>query len=79
MRISVDRADPGYRPRILSGFPRENYDVFLDGTPLEFVVTADDEEGIVLVHEKDETGVFRHVGGVLMRRELRGVVQIIRS
>ncbi|GEP00650.1 hypothetical protein [Methylobacterium haplocladii] len=76
MRISINRGDPGFRPGILSGQPRERYDVFLDGVRLGAVVTADEDEGLVRVLIQDDDG-WRHQAGELVHEEMRGEVAIV--
>lgn len=56
MRISWDRDDPGYE---LLDQIRKTGDavwVFLDGVPLRYVMTADEEEGFVIVTQTDSNG-----------------------
>lgn len=77
MRLSIDRADPGFRPEVLRH--QETYDVFLDGDLVEGVVTADEEEGHVIAYARDDEGTFRHRDGELLRIVRRGDVRIVRT
>lgn len=83
MRLSVDRSDPRFRPGLTpdsaTGRVAEAYDVTLDGATVEFVITADEEEGMVLVLSRDEEGGFRHRDGALLREVHRGEVRIVRT
>lgn len=78
MRLSSDRADPGFLPALVGPAPRPRFDVTLDGELVQGVVTADEEEGLVVVHVRDEDGGFRHREGVVLREVHRGVVTITR-
>ena len=52
MRISADKADPGY-----SWFLRHlDSIIFLDGEKQRFCLTADDEQGFVVRHQLDAAG-----------------------
>lgn len=52
MRSSVKKEDPGY----VNFINFDKYHVFLDGAPVPYCITADEEEGFVLVYELDENG-----------------------
>lgn len=55
MRLSCMESDAGYLPwRQLKA--RFKVRVFLDGAPVDKVITADDEEGFVFVYAIDERG-----------------------
>lgn len=51
MRTSVLKDDPGYK-----NFAFRKYDIFLDGRPVRLCITADEEEGFVLVHAAGDDG-----------------------
>lgn len=53
MRVSVDKDDPGF---IGIGPATRRYRVYLDDRVVKFVITADDEAGIVISHKVDENG-----------------------
>ncbi len=71
MRISADKHDPGYQPNIMS-----KYDVYFDGTRLDFVVTADDETGVIVRGVSDERGLIVSKGH-LVEETLRGDVTLV--
>ncbi len=71
MRISADKNDPGYQPGIMG-----KYDVYLDGTRQEFVVTADEEAGIIVKCKSDERGLILS-NGHLVEETLRGEVTLV--
>ncbi len=50
MRVSIDSSDPGYNPACFGT------KVFLDGTQISGVITADEERRMVFVHCLDESG-----------------------
>jgi hypothetical protein len=64
MRVSIDANDPGFNPR------RSMASVVLDGEVLHDCITADEEEGMVLVYARDATGNFI-LDGDEMRTEQR--------
>jgi hypothetical protein len=51
MRTSVLKDDPGYK-----NFAFGKYNIFLDGRPVRLCITADEEEGFVLVHAVGDDG-----------------------
>lgn len=56
MRTSANRNDPGFLLFWLLRDGGIDFEVKLDGTPLRHVVTADEEQGFVVVHCTDEHG-----------------------
>lgn len=55
MRISCRKDDPGYLP--WRSLPKPTaVQVYLDGTRVQEVITADDVEGFVLAYVTDESG-----------------------
>ncbi|TAK94682.1 MAG: hypothetical protein EPO09_09145 [Aquabacterium sp.] len=50
MRLSVDKSDPGYHPLTFG------VKVYLCGVPAKFVVTADEEKGMCVMHVLNEHG-----------------------
>ncbi|MBX9934545.1 MAG: hypothetical protein K2Y56_24020 [Methylobacterium sp.] len=79
MRVSVERTDPGFREALTTIPARERYTVFLDSVAQEAVITADEEAGLVICHERDGDGYWRHQDGEMIRIERRGAVRIERA
>jgi hypothetical protein len=73
MRLSVDSGDAGYAAYMHGG---RGALVFLDGVKLNYVLTADEEMGLAVVHKTDEAGNIVHCGGVIQRETLHGAVRI---
>lgn len=69
MRVSLRRSDPSYDPNA-------DYDVFLDGSPLDHVITADEELGVVLCRSVDDQGRFIANGNEIVEVLHTGRVQI---
>lgn len=76
MRVSVDKYDPGY----IGLFPATHYRVWLDDREVKFVITADDEAGVVICHKVDKNGqvVLGSMPYTLERETLHGRVRIDR-
>ncbi len=51
MRTSVYKEDPGFK-----NFVFRKYEIFLNGKRVPLCITADEEEGFVLVHEAGANG-----------------------
>ncbi len=51
MRVSLRRDDPAYDSNA-------DYEVFLDGSPVDHVITADEEAGEVICKAVDDSGNF---------------------
>ena len=51
MRISIDPSDPGYKLG-----PQRLVRVFLDDVEMRYVITADDEAGMVVQYQRDGKG-----------------------
>lgn len=75
MRVSVDKNDKGYVEDSWA------YQPYLNGEKVSFCITADEEEGIVLVEEYDENGkvVLDERCENIRTKILRGEVKIIRN
>lgn len=73
MRVTCDRRDPAYAPEHRRAI------VFLDGKRVERCITADDKEGMVIVHPVDDAGrlLVDREKQELVRQELRGRVRIV--
>lgn len=56
MRVSIDKADPGYETYLGIHANGRDCKVFLNGEQQRWVVTADDVEGIVTCHDSDTDG-----------------------
>lgn len=54
MRVSVIKADPGYSNFLKHRFGKLR--CFLDGVEIDRVVTADEEQGMVVVQKLSEVG-----------------------
>lgn len=68
MRVSSDQADVGY-----ANFdPSYHYEITLDGMGVTNVITADEEEGYIVIADKP----IRAVGGEIVKKMLYGVVVI---
>jgi hypothetical protein len=52
MRISADENDPGYEAYAMN----PHVMVFLDGNPQRAVVTADEEQGVLIRYRLDDRG-----------------------
>lgn len=75
MRVSIDKDDPGYVEDYLF------YRVFFNGEETNFVITADEEKGLIVYYATNKYGkVVRKHGkaGALLRRQLHGDVRIER-
>ncbi|WP_137279229.1 hypothetical protein [Pseudomonas rhizoryzae] len=71
MRVSADPQDPGYSPGLVG-----RVDVYLDDEKQRDAVTADEEEGLVVIYARDEAGRLRVEGDELVTKTLRGKVRI---
>lgn len=59
-RFSVDRDDPGFSMwSTHGGFDAGKWTVFLDGSEIDQVVTADVDEGFVIVNVRDQDGQLK--------------------
>lgn len=73
MRISVDKRDKGYR---WDAYDAGKYKVTFNGEPIDRVVTADEEEGIVKRFVVGEDGKVKTVGNSFQVETLQGDVRI---
>jgi hypothetical protein len=73
MRISIDKKDPGYLP-----WRKIRYaEVYFNWRKIEKCITADEEEGIIIVNVRDESDKLqRGADGRLQRETLHGDVRI---
>jgi hypothetical protein len=73
MRVSVDQDDPAYCG------PKPHMMVMLNGVEVRDVITADEEQGFVFRHCRDESGglVIDLAAGETVKETLRGVVKIV--
>jgi hypothetical protein len=75
-RVSVDPGDPGevtYQEFKIAGYEVR---VFLDGVEVQGCVTADEAEGLIIRHPRDEKGHPTITGDGFTRETLRGHVHI---
>lgn len=72
MRVSMDESDRGYTGRL------PGVRVYLDGQEQRGVITADDEEGLVVRLQRNRLGhfVLDEARQEAAREEIRGVVRI---
>lgn len=73
MRISSNRADPGYAEYL----KHQPVLVFLDGAKVERCVMADDEMGEIEVHQVDEDGRLVLNSLDVVTEKKHGKVQIV--
>nr|WP_314582298.1 hypothetical protein [uncultured Pseudomonas sp.] len=71
MRVSADPQDPGYSPGLIG-----RVDIYLDGEKQRAAITADEEEGLIVVADRDEAGRLRVEGDEVVTKTLRGKVRI---
>lgn len=74
MRISCDPNDPGYIEWNSVG--RLNARVFLNGTEIRDVITADEEAGMLVHYVRGESGNLLIRNGVVIRKTLYGKVEL---
>lgn len=74
MRINVAQNDPGYETFVRYGADSHNLEVWFEGAKLDNCVTADTEEGTVLVLEERDKGFITHHAE---NRTYRGHVKIM--
>jgi len=73
MRLSVDRFDPGFNPRLANkACP------YLNGKCVRHVVTADEDLGIIVKYVTDNSGniVLDYIKKEIVREQLHGEVSI---
>lgn len=73
MRISCLHDDPGIHTIDFKG------KILLDGEEVKNVITADEEEGYILVYARDPNGeiIINHSAGYAVKKALHGEVNII--
>ena len=71
MRLSVVEGDPGFQP----GLYRQDVEIRLNGLIVQYVETADEEEGMVVVHDLEATRE-QHAAEII-RKTLYGDVWIL--
>ena len=71
MRVSTDQSDPGFTGPL-------GIQITLNGEPIKHVITADEEQGLVIVHKLDSEGnpLFDPVTMNMEQERLHGVVRI---
>lgn len=72
MRISVEKDDPGYTDLV----PLLGLKIFLDGQEEKLVLTADEEQGKILVAVKNEAGFLQKDGDEILKEWKSGKVEI---
>lgn len=73
MRISSDENDLGY----LNYDPKTKYEIFLNGDKQDNVITADEENGYLLLYTLDLKGKYLNKGdGTAATHKLSGKVEI---
>lgn len=70
MRVSVDKDDPGYSPQHMGA------KVFLDGIERSQVVTADEEQRLIIRYVTDQKGRLVIDRNGVLRETLVGDVRI---
>jgi hypothetical protein len=77
MRLSIDPEDPGFDPRAI-GCASGRIRITLDGVQQSGVITADEDDGLIVALLRDENGCLIHdwTKGEPARVEKRGVVTI---
>ncbi len=75
MRISCSLDDPGFSPICYK------FDIYLNGDLINHCVTADEEEGYVLVYRINQSGRYEtnDAGTEILKDLLVGKVQILKS
>jgi hypothetical protein len=77
MRLSVIAGDPGYLTYACLGHLGPKVKIKLDGEEMSAVVTADEEEGIVVRYKKDADGHYLAENDEAVSETLHGKVEII--
>lgn len=70
MRISADKNDSGHSPEGI-----RQYDVYLDGVVCSEVITADEQQGLIIRVMRDESGLVV-VNGEVVIEALYGKVEL---
>lgn len=78
MRLSVEKDDPGYLAWQKLGNKRRDVRIFVDGAEVKNAITADAEEGFVIVNETGENGqiLFDRKSGEIYTKRITGCVEI---
>ena len=72
MRVSIIKQDIGHNPEAWK------YSVYLDGKRMEYVFTADEKEGYIVVFDPDMAGSFmKGKPEQSVMKQLDGVVKIV--
>lgn len=74
MRISCEEDDPGYLD--CHNIVRVTAKVYLDGVEIRDVVTADEEEGMLVRYCRKDNGLLIVENGIVLRETLHGVVEL---
>lgn len=78
MRLSTVEGDPGFlRWAQMSSDERSKIVVLFNGTPQKGCVTADEEEGLIVLERRDDDGRFVIKGDRIIRDTLSGRVTIV--
>lgn len=77
MRLSVIADDPGYLVYAAMGHLGREVRIKLDGQEVSGVLTADDEEGLIVRAKRDELHLLMIKDGEVLTEEIRGKVEII--
>ncbi len=78
MRLSVEKDEPGYSAWQALGNRRHDVRIFVDGAEVKNAITADTEEGFVVVNETGENGhiLFGRESGEIYTKRITGRVEI---
>ncbi len=76
MRLSTDKADPGYEEWQRLQLRGEHAKILLDGTEVEHCYTADDQEGFVKRGKLDADGKIFAIDDQIATEIVHGKVEI---
>lgn len=78
MQLSVNKDDPGYPAWRALGSRGRDVRVFVDGSEIKNAITADTEEGLVIINETGENGhiLFNRESGEIYTKRIAGCVEI---
>lgn len=77
MRLSIDRADPGFLEAFALGIDPRWVEVSIDGQAIGLAITADDEAGMVVAYQSDSAGcLVVGMDGQPARQTLTGRVSL---
>lgn len=77
MRLSVLQGDPGHLLYEAMGYLGREVRIKLDGEEITGVLTADEEQGLIVRPKRDELHLLISKNGEIVLEEVRGKVEII--